>query len=320
MSKVLVIRYGAFGDCIGITPAIKRLKELGHYIVLNTSERGEEVFRHCPHIDELIIHDKDIHIDDLNEHWEKLKEQVKPDIFINFSESIECNCALHPINPEYIYPKPERYARGNRNYYDVTEEWAKLEGCQKIPELFFTEEEETQAKSYLKKGKFNILWVLSGSGKQKVYPWTEYVMGQIFKDYKDVHIITVGDYKCKLLETLQGDNVTNIAGEVSMRVSMALTKFVDLVISPDTGVLHASGCYDTPKIGLLGHTTIENITKYFKNDYSIEANCACAPCFRLIYDYEIQCPIDVVTKAAWCMAVGIPPEVLYERIKNVINR
>jgi ADP-heptose:LPS heptosyltransferase len=50
---------------------------------------------------------------------------------------------------------------------------------------------------------------------------------------------------------------------------MALTKFVDLVISPDTGVLHASGCYDTPKIGLLGHTTIENITKYFKNDYSI---------------------------------------------------
>ena len=172
MSKVLVTRYGAFGDCICITPAIKRLKELGHYIVLNTTERGEEVFRHCPHIDEFIIHDKDTPLDDLSEHWEKLKEQVKPDIFINFSESLECNCALHPINPEYIYPKQERYARGNQNYYDVTEKWANLEGCQKTPELFFTEEEETQAKSYLKEGKFHILWVLSGSGKQKVYPWT----------------------------------------------------------------------------------------------------------------------------------------------------
>ena len=42
---------------------------------------------------------------------------------------------------------------------------------------------------------------------------------------------------------------------------MILTKLVDLVISPDTGVLHASGAFDTPKIGLLGHTTIENITK-----------------------------------------------------------
>jgi ADP-heptose:LPS heptosyltransferase len=115
MNKVLVIRYGAYGDMINITPVIKRLKELGYYIVLNTGDRGEEIFRYCPHIDEFIIHDKDTPLDDLNEHWEKLKEQVKPDRVINFSESIECNCALHPINPEYIYPKPERYARGN-NY------------------------------------------------------------------------------------------------------------------------------------------------------------------------------------------------------------
>jgi ADP-heptose:LPS heptosyltransferase len=98
---------------------------------------------------------------------------------------------------------------------------------------------------------------------------------------------------------------------------MALTKEVDLVVSPDTGILHASGQFDTPKIGLLGHTTIENITKYFKNDHSIEAECACAPCFRLIYDWERQCPIEPVTYAAWCMSVGIPPEKVFERIMYV---
>jgi len=110
-----------------------------------------------------------------------------------------------------------------------------------------------------------------------------------------------------------------LAGEISMRESMLLTKYVDLVIAPDTGILHASGCYDTPKIGLLGHTTKENITKYFKNDYSIEATCACAPCFYLIYDHAVQCPIERVTSAAWCMAEGIKPEVLFNKIKEVLS-
>lgn len=317
MSKVLVIRYGAYGDHLCITPVIKRLKELGYYVVFNLNERGKQVFQHCPHIDEFILEDKDIPLDKLEEYWKGIEDKVKPDLCINFSESIECNCALHPINPEYIYPKKERYQRGNRNYYDVCSEWAKIDGCQKTPEIFLSKEDEDKARSYIKEGKFNILWALSGSGKQKVYPWVEYVVAQLLKDYTDIHIITVGDYKCKLLETFPSESVTNLSGEVSMTVSMALTKFVNLVISPDTGVLHASGCFDTPKIGLLGHTTIENITKYFVNDYSIEAQCDCAPCFRLIYDHDIQCPVDVVTRACWCMSKGIPPEVVYERVKQV---
>ena len=98
---------------------------------------------------------------------------------------------------------------------------------------------------------------------------------------------------------------------------MTLTKYVNLVIAPDTGVLHASGCYETPKIGILGHTNITNITKHFINDFSIEAECACAPCFHLIYDHDVQCPVDVVTRAAWCMSAGIPPEKLYARFKKV---
>ena len=317
--KVLIIRLGAYGDHLCISPVIKRLKELGHYVVFNTNDRGKEVFEHCPHIDELIVDEEKHSLDSLDAHWKEIKERVKPDEVINFSESLECNCALHPINPEYIYPKKERYAKGNRNYYDISAEWAKVEGCQKTPELFLSAEEEEKAKSYLKEGKFNILWALSGSGKNKVYPWAEYVIGEIFKNYKDVHVITVGDYKCKLLETFPHEGITNLSGEIPMKISMALTKFVDLVIAPDTGVLHASGCFDTPKIGLLGHTTIENITKYFKNDHSIEADCACAPCFRLIYDHSVQCPVDVVTKAAWCMSQGITPERVYERIKNVIG-
>jgi len=330
MKKALIIRLGAFGDMVILTPTIKRLKELGYYVILHTGKRGIDVFKNNPNVDEYIFYDEEKKPDNLEESWEKIKADVDPDFFVNFSESLECNVALHPIQPAYNYTKAERFAIANKNYYDTTEEWLNAKGIrkmpehipplQKLPELFFDDKEIKEAKGYLKSGKLNILWQLSGSAKQKVYPWTDFVIGEVLKNYENVHFITTGDERCQILETLEDKDITNLSGRVSVRIAMALTGLVDLVISPDTGILHASGCYDTPKIGLLGHTTRENITKYFKNDHSIEAVCDCSPCMRLIYDFDIQCPIELVTHAAFCMAVGITPERLYERICGCIGQ
>lgn len=319
MKKALVIRYGAYGDMLIITPAIKKLKEEGYYVILNTNKRGKDIFQNNPDIDEFIMHDEDMKIDFLGDHWNKLQEDIKPDKFINFSESLECNVALHPVQPKYNFTKKERFELCNRNYYDVTEKWAGLEGCQKTPLLYFTPEERKEASTHVQPGKFNILWQLSGSGTQKVYPWADYVIGEILKNHKDIHIITTGDEKCQILECVEDPNITNLSGRIPVRIAMQLTELVDLVVAPDTGILHAAGAFQTPKIGLLGHTTKENITKYFKNDYSLEAECACAPCFRLIYSHELQCPIESITQASWCMAEGIKPEKLYGRIDEVIR-
>jgi hypothetical protein len=72
-----------------------------------------------------------------------------------------------------------------------------------------------------------------------------------------------------------------------------MTEYVDLVISPETGVLNASGCFDTPKIGLLTHSNKTNLTKYFKNDYSLQAETECSPCHRMIYldNFKTDCPV-----------------------------
>jgi ADP-heptose:LPS heptosyltransferase len=316
----LIIRLGAYGDMLMITPVVRKLKEEGYYVILNTNKRGKEVFENNPNVDEYIMHDESMDAEDLPEHWEKLKKRINADKFINFTESLECNVALHPIQPAYNYTKKERFELCNINYYDATEKWSGLEGCQKLPELYFTPFETQVAKKYLKPEKFNILWQLSGSGKQKVYPWTDYVIGEVLKNFADIHFITTGDEKCQILETLRDKDITNLSGRIPARIAMCLTQFVDLVVSPDTGVLHASGCYATPKIGLLGHTTRTNITKYFQNDFSLEANCDCAPCFRLIYDHDIQCPVDFVTQACWCMAEGLSPERVYGKIKEKIRK
>jgi ADP-heptose:LPS heptosyltransferase len=73
MKKVLIIRLGAYGDHLCVSHVLKRLKELGYYVIYNTNKRGKEVFEHCPHIDELLVDENDMPIDELEAHWEKIK-------------------------------------------------------------------------------------------------------------------------------------------------------------------------------------------------------------------------------------------------------
>lgn len=326
MKKALVIRCGAYGDMIILSPVFRKLKKLGYKTILHCGDRGVEVLKNNPYIDEIIKYENENEDNPkIQDDWDSVEKKVNPDWFRNFSESIEVNVALHPRSPCYVYSKKKRHKRCGKNYYDATAQWADLDLYRDgriLPELFWEEGELIKAKERLPKG-FNILWCLSGSGANKAYPWADYVMGEILKNYDDVNFITVGDEHCQIIETLQDEKIVNLSGKISYRESMAMTHVVDLVISPDTGILHASGSCSVPKIGLLGHTTIENITKYFTHDYSLNADVEkseCAPCYRLIYNHKIQCPIDNLTGAAWCMHHGQPAERLAKRIGEVIEK
>lgn len=321
--RAYVVRLGAFGDNLVITPVLKELKNRGYHVILEYSDRGEPIFRNNPYIDEHIYYKKNsIPFEKLNGYWKNQAKKLKADKIINFSETLEVALAVHPRSPRYNYSKTERFMLCNKNYYEYSMNWAGLDATDLRPELYFDDKELTKVDSYLKKDMFNILICMSGSGKHKVYPWHDILVGSILNEYPDAYIITVGDLPCKIIEA-HADRVTNLSGDINIRTAMALTKVVDLVISPDTGVLHASGCYKTPKIGLLGHTTIENITKHFLNDYSVESNSVlaeCSPCFRLIYNMKQQCPVDPVTGAAYCMAKGIVPEEVFKKVKKVYDK
>jgi ADP-heptose:LPS heptosyltransferase len=69
---------------------------------------------------------------------------------------------------------------------------------------------------------------------------------------------------------------------------MLMCNYVDLVISPESGILNAAGCYETPKIGLLTHSNKQNLTSTFLNDYSIQADISCSPCHRMIYPETLK--------------------------------
>ena len=247
---------------------------------------------------------------------------------IDFNESIECALSQHPRSPNYKLPRAERLARFNRNFYEYCFEHAKEPWDSSIdlkPEIFFGQSELDEARKYLKPG-YNILIGLSGSGNNKAWPYMMDLCNNIGKTHPDIHIITVGDLKCEILEDIETPdlkNITYLSGKIPMRISMALTSMANLVISPDTGLLHASGCYDTPKIALLGHTTHEMISKHFTNAYPIQADeklAPCSPCSFMIYNPKLQCPLDSKFNTSICMSDGIELQIVYNRFLEVYEK
>ena len=281
-----------------------------------------EVFKNNPNIHRLIQHKEETPIDKLAENIENLRKKFHCERVIDFSESIEVALSQHPRSPNYKLSKQERLERFNRNFYEYSFEHANQfwQGVDLKPELFFDQIELDDAMQYVDQFKFNILIGMSGSGTNKTWPWNENLAHKICENYPDVHIITVGDYKCKLIEPELEGRITNLSGIISMRTSMALTSLVDLVIAPDTGIIHASGCYSTPKICLLGHNTKECITKHFDNDHSIESDsklAPCSPCLYLIYNMKLQCPLSPETGGSVCMTDGIPMEKVYKKFEEL---
>jgi ADP-heptose:LPS heptosyltransferase len=323
--RILIWRTGAFGDCIVTTPLVRHLAQQGNEIYYVAGDRGEEVLKNNPHITKILKHDDTVKNELLGEHIEWLKKKNRCDRVIDLNESIECALSQHPRSPNYKLPKKDRIARFNRNFYEYCFEHAGeiWDGVDLKPELFFDEKELEEAGKYIKKGNYNLLVGLSGSGNNKAYPWMMDLCNSIQKDYPTVHIITVGDLKCQILEdSIDNSNITKLSGNIPMRHSMALTGLVDCVISPDTGLLHAAGCYSVPKIGLIGHNTLECITKHFTNDHSLEADptlAPCAPCLFMIYDMKQQCPLSPTTGSSVCMSEGLPLQKAYDRFQEVYD-
>ena len=172
------------------------------------------------------------------------------------------------------------------------------------------------------RNRFVIVWGLSGSALHKAYPYTDYVMAELLRDHPDIVFITTGDELCQALEH-KDKRVVNRSGIWSMREAALACKYADLVVAPDTGLLHAAGCYVTPKIGLVGSNTLNNLTKHFVNDFSLQADehlAPCSPCFRLIYKASTQCPVDRLSLIPVCMSKGIRPDLVKEKIETVKSK
>jgi ADP-heptose:LPS heptosyltransferase len=291
---------------------------------------GKPVLENNPYIDEFLVHDEKILNVDLDKHWERLAK--KYDRFINLSESIEKTLLKQEGGPEFTWSHMRRHAECNVNYYDRTLELGGYPNVKGLNgELFFTQEEEHWASNIMNQnpGKFTILWSLSGSSFHKTYPFSETVAKEFLDTHPDSVIYTIGGNVEGVLEWEHNRTIRR-CGAWSIRKSLIMTKYADLVIGPETGVLNAAGCFDTPKILFLSHSSRENLSKHWNNCEAIVPfvmDAPCHPCHQLHYTL-LSCPqreigtvFNMKTKkhenitAPVCVA-SIPPD----RVLAMLNK
>jgi ADP-heptose:LPS heptosyltransferase len=313
----------AIGDHVIATILFKPIKKQGYHLTYITSDKGLDVIKNNPYIDEVQVHvDDSIPRDQLDNHWNELSQ--KYDKFVNLSRSIEMELLPNKWDWKFRLPKEDRHRYCNKNYYDWTLGWAGYGNIRgKRGELFLDAEDEKLAKAFLKKhfprDAFVILWAMSGSSLHKTYPWQEFVVDELIKRYPNIYFITTGDDYCRLIEW-ENKRTINVAGKWSIRRSIVMTKYVDLVIGPETGLLNAAGCFPTPKILMLSHSTEENISKYWMNHITLHCDpevVKCWPCHKLVHGS--YCSYGRMSEAPACIS-NISPAQLLKSIEYFYNQ
>lgn len=297
-----VVRYGAFGDAVQTSSVFPQLKADGYHITVYTTDIGNEILKHDPHIDKIIIQGKDqVANHELGPFWDSLKAKYTK--FVNFSESVEKTLLAYPDTMMHQWPQSMRHKHLNKNYLEFMHDIAELPYEPRQKFYASAEEKAWAKKEKAKMGGEVILWSLAGSAVHKTWPHLDAVIARLMLRDKTTKVVLVGDHLCQLLE--QGwENEPRVicrSGIWTIRESLAFAQIADLVIGSETGVLNAVALDDVPKIVTLSHSSVENLTRDWKNVTNLIPKTACYPCHRLHFNFD-HCHRDDATGTAQCQA------------------
>lgn len=318
-----IVRYGAWGDVIQMTSILPQLKKEGYHITLYSTPRAWQAIEHEPLIDAVVLQDHEqVPNAWLGPFWSHLKR--KYDRFINLSESVEGSLLAMPDRTEAMWWTTEaRHAHMNQNYLEFTHKIAGLPYEGTKMRFVATPAEAKWAKEQAKNsgGAPLIMWVLAGSSVHKVWPYVDAVMAQILAVFPQARVVTVGDDRCKqMIEPAweKEPRVIKKSGVWSIRDTMAFAKECNLVIGPETGVLSSVAMDPMPKIVMLSHSSVENLTRDWVNTHSLfSQQTPCYPCHKMIYNWD-QCNRHEATGTAHCMA-HIPAEGMWKTILEALE-
>jgi ADP-heptose:LPS heptosyltransferase len=334
-----VCRLGGIGDNLIAASVLRPLKRLGYMTEMMTSEAASTVFLNNPFIDKLSVK-RDGEIPG-GEDWQKwfATRANEYDLLVNLSNSCETRHALHKNTTPFWWPQEYRRKLCAGSYLETAHDIVGV--AHEFGPLFFpTEEEKTRAARTRDEqiGGRYLVWVLSGSRLDKLYPYTTHAICRIIKEL-NIPVVMVGvggkqfQYAKVTAEEVKRANSTDKGLHLalspddadpgghqhwSMRRSLSQVLTADLVVTPDTGVAWAAAMEPMAKIVMVSHASPENITKHWVNTVTLHAdhnNVPCWPCHRL-HDDASTCVESKDVKAAACMA-DIKVETILQNVEKL---
>ena len=299
-----LVRLGGNGDALWAASVAANLHEQGYAVTVYCAKNGEEMLRHDPHIDRIIVMPTGI-LDDLMlmEYW--AHEAPKYDKWVNLIGSVEGRLLPHQNQNEFYLSHALRQKLMNGNYLDMVHDYAEVPRNVIRQKFYPTQAEQNWAREMRDKLPGPLV-VLSptGSGPFKAWPHAQKFM-DLMAD-AGIYTVMLGDLKqlpnLDLVERAGIEYGHVVGQEFPLRLAIAYTLTADAMVASESVFANAVAFETMPKIVMLSHSSNENLTRDWINTIALEAPVGCHPCHRIHNHGAVFCAKDTVTGASACMA------------------
>ena len=330
---VAVARFGGIGDNMIAASVLPLLKQQGYKVEVITDEKNGALFKNNPHIDKLAIKkDGDLPAD-CGLEWQKWFRSRSSEYakMIHLSHTIEGLLAHWPSQTAFYWPAKVRRELCGKSYLEMVHDIAEVP--YEFSRLFYpTDAEVRQAiETRRKVGDTVVGWVVKGSRGDKVYPYSPMAVARLIKECGVSVVLFCGvgdDYKAAaaIQEHVKNQNGSDAGLHVAStgnpddwptRRALTFAQHMDVMVGPDTGVMWSVAMEKLPKVMLLSHAGIDNITKHWVNTTTLHAEperVKCWPCHQL-HDSPDTCHANKDNNGAACIS-----DISIDSIINTVRR
>lgn len=336
MTKFLIIRFSSIGDIIQCMNVINGIKnhfpdaEI-HWIARKDMASFLNMDRRINHIWEF---DKKSGFRGLLQIAKQLKAE-KFDYIYDAHSNIRSNVlktmllppchGLFPRGPRYTLREKDRWKRfllfklginhfdkpfrGIISYRKPLAQWGITNFESNYSDWKFPEEYTEHFRQTVTPKTITL--VPSANWEMKRWPisnWQQVI--QLLPDYRFIILAGPTDTFCETIRAIAPERVNNLAGKTTLLESCYLVRRSHLVISADTGFLHAADLFQTKAIALMGPTAFGFPTG--KQVEVMEVPLPCRPCTK---DGRGKCKQSTWQK---CM-VDITPQLVVSKIKEILS-
>lgn len=305
---VAVIRPGAYGDVLMASSVLPHLKAEGYHVTVYTEQRGEEMLRHDPNVDAIVMyHDMPGNI----AAGFIEQESGKFDRMINLNEAIEKNMIAIESDLRYYWPQNLRRQVFGGDYLERLHVLAGVPASARgdFRQRFYPSDEEAAWARQERAAIVGPVVLIAASGSSPTKHWPHVLPFAEQLADRGIHVVIAGE-----LGSLKGqahsERIRLLGTDWPLRNLLAFAMLADAVVGQETGILNAVAMEPMPKIVLLTHSAEGSLTQHWVNAAEVAGKAApCWPCHR-IHHHMGHCTMDEATGKALCQAVIPPQQVL----------
>jgi heptosyltransferase-2 len=296
LTKVLIIRFSSIGDIVLTTPVIRNLKKQMHgevEIHYLTKKRFASIVESNPHISRVYSIEKSTnevrdHLKAEHYHYvidlhrnlrsSRVKSALKVLSFsfdkLNFQKWLWVNLGINKMPKVHIV---DRYMACIKAF--------GIENDNEGLDFFIPARDEVNAKELPASHRQGFVIIGIGAAHWRKKPRKEGYL-QLCNSINRPIILLGGPAEADLGDELAhnvGDHVWNGAGKFSLNQSASLIRQSDMVICPDTGIMHIAAAFKKPIISIWGATVPgfgmspyqnENLNEFIQADHLSKRPCS----------------------------------------------